>query len=177
MRQVDESAVLNQAPEARPGCSPDAFEEFFRSEHARLFGAMFVLTRNAHEAEELMQQAFVKVWERWERVRNMNDPSGYLYRTAMNEFRSGYRRAVRTARRTLRREARDPLADVESRDEALRALAAVTPRQRMALVLTEVLGYDAAEAAAILGVEPGSLRMLVSRGKARLAQTAEAENA
>jgi RNA polymerase sigma-70 factor (ECF subfamily) len=176
MRQVDESVISQQTPEARPEDSPDTFEEFFLSEHARLFGAMYVLTRNTHEAEELMQQAFVKVWERWEYVRGMNDPTGYLYRTAMNEFRSGYRRAVRTARRALRREGSDPLADVESRDEALRALSAVTPRQRMALVLTQILGYDVAEAAAILGIEPGSLRMLVSRGRARLARTMEAEN-
>ena len=39
-----------------------------------------------------MQDAFLSVWERWDRVGEMDDPLGYLYRTAMNLFRKRYRR-------------------------------------------------------------------------------------
>src|SRR5437867_10784257 len=76
------------------------FEDFFEAEHLRLYRALFIVTNNRHEAEELMQEAFLKVWERWDRVRTMGDPRGYLYRTAMNTFRSRYRRAGRAVRRT-----------------------------------------------------------------------------
>jgi RNA polymerase sigma-70 factor, ECF subfamily len=39
---------------------------------------------NRAEAEELAQDAFLKVWERWDRVADIEEPVGYLYRTAMN---------------------------------------------------------------------------------------------
>lgn len=56
------------------------------------------MTGNRQEAEEIMQDAFVAIWERWDRVGPMDDPTGYLYRTAMNRHRSGRRRAARAAR-------------------------------------------------------------------------------
>ena len=48
-----------------------------------------------------MQDAFLTVWERWDRVGGMDDPVGYLYRTAMNLFRKRYRRAMLSVRRTV----------------------------------------------------------------------------
>ena len=56
------------------------------------------MTGNRAEAEELMQDAFLSVWERWDRVSGMDDPIGYLYRTAMNLFRKRYRRAMLAVR-------------------------------------------------------------------------------
>ena len=41
-----------------------------------------------------MQEAFVRVWERWDRVAGVEDPVGYLFRTAMNLHRSALRRAL-----------------------------------------------------------------------------------
>jgi hypothetical protein len=69
------------------------FEAFFEAEHERLLRALFVVTGSAEEADELMQDAFVAVWERWDWVGGMHDPTGYLYRTAMNRFRSRLRSA------------------------------------------------------------------------------------
>src|SRR3972149_7492906 len=74
------------------------FEEFFELQHARLFGALSVMTGDRFEAEEVMQDAFLKLWERWDRVSAMDQPVGFLYRTAMNRFRSRLRRAARAAR-------------------------------------------------------------------------------
>lgn len=71
---------------------------FFEVEHERLLRALFVVTGSAEEADELMQEAFVAVWERWDRVGTMRDPTGYLYRTAISRFRSRLR-AARTAAR------------------------------------------------------------------------------
>ena len=47
---------------------PRRFEDFFGSEHARLFGALCLVTGDRHEAEEIMQDAFLRLWERWEQV-------------------------------------------------------------------------------------------------------------
>src|SRR5438093_902750 len=93
------------------------FETFFRAEHLRLVKALYLVTGNAHEADELSQEAFLKVWERWERVRAMDDPTGYLYRTAMNAFRSRVRRALAAARRAVTfGEPLDDFARVDERD-------------------------------------------------------------
>ena len=84
------------------GSSAAGFDSFFLAEHVRLYRALYVITGTSHEAEELMQEAFVRVWERWDRVSGMENPAAYLYRTAMNEFRSRYRRAKAAARRALK---------------------------------------------------------------------------
>jgi RNA polymerase sigma-70 factor (ECF subfamily) len=52
----------------------DNFEAFFLSEYPRLKRALFVITTNDGEAEELAQEAFVRMWERWTRVSRMERP-------------------------------------------------------------------------------------------------------
>ena len=117
-----------------------SFEAFFSAEHAGLFGALYLIAGNRQEAEELMQEAFLKVWERWDRVRAMQDPTGYLYRTAMNEFRMRRRQAVVAARRALGRIPGPNAFDaVDARDALDRALASISSRQRAAIVLTDLL--------------------------------------
>jgi hypothetical protein len=44
------------------------FEELVRAEHQRLYGALWLITRDHGEAEDVMQEAFLRVWERWARV-------------------------------------------------------------------------------------------------------------
>jgi RNA polymerase sigma-70 factor (ECF subfamily) len=70
------------------------FETFYQAEARTLFRRLWLVTGNRAEAEELMQDAFLRVWERWDRVGGMDDAPGYLYRTAMNLFRKRYRRAT-----------------------------------------------------------------------------------
>ena len=73
---------------------PVAFEAFLEAERVRLFGALYLLTGSSEEAEEVLQEAFIAIWERWDRIRGMEDPAGYLYRTAMNRHRSRKHRSV-----------------------------------------------------------------------------------
>jgi RNA polymerase sigma-70 factor (ECF subfamily) len=145
---------------------PANFEAFFQAEHVRLLRALYLVTGDPHEAEELMQEAFVAVWERWDRVRAMAEPTGYLYRTAMNRFRSRQRRASRAAKRVLvSGEPRDAFSDADDRDAVARALAALPERQRAALVLTELLGFDSIEAGRLLGVRDATVRSLASQAR------------
>jgi RNA polymerase sigma-70 factor, ECF subfamily len=146
-----------------------SFEDFFRREKAGLYGALCIVTRDRHEAEELTQEAFVRVLERWDRVGAMEDPRAYLYRTAMNTFRSGFRRAAMAAKRTVdpsRRE--DAMDDIDAHDAAMRALAPLSPRQRAAVVLIDLLGFPSEEAARMLGIRASTVRMHVSRAHAAL---------
>src|SRR6266516_4369257 len=60
------------------------FQRFFEAEHHRLTTALYLITGDTSEAEELSQEAMVRMYERWDRVRRMDSPTGYLYRTALN---------------------------------------------------------------------------------------------
>ena len=148
---------------------PRTFEEFFTTNSQDLYGSLWLVTRHRFEAEEIAQEAFLKVWERWDRVAEMDDPVGYLYRTAMNVWRSRGRRAAVAIRRVVHAiPTDDDLVVIEERDVVVRALAPLTPRQRAALVLTDLLGLTSEEAGKALGVRPSTVRVLAARGRDRL---------
>ena len=61
--------------------SDHGFDRFFDEHRDRLYRALWLVARDRSVAEEVTQDAFLKVWERWNRVRGLDDPAGYLYRT------------------------------------------------------------------------------------------------
>jgi RNA polymerase sigma factor (sigma-70 family) len=148
---------------------PAGFEAFFEHEHTRLLRALYLVSGNLEEAEEVMQDAFLAVWERWDKVGPMEDPTGYLFRTAMNRWRSRLRRVARATRRIVgAAEGRDEFAAADDRDALARAMSRLPDRQRAAIVLTELLGYGSAEAGQILGVKDVTVRSLASQARAAL---------
>lgn len=137
-----------------------------------MFRRMCLVTGNRQEAEDVMQEAFLKIYERWERIRTLADPVGYLYRTAFNVFRKRSRRAALALRRTLRSaEQIDEFAAAEARSVVGAALAELTPRQRAALVLTELLGFDSVEAGRALGIRPATVRALAFQAREAMRRT------
>jgi RNA polymerase sigma-70 factor (ECF subfamily) len=142
---------------------PLNFEELFAAHHEKLFRALYLIVGSSHEAEELMQDAFISVLERCERIEN---PVGYLYRTALNATRSRFRRLSMAAKRTITPgEPEDPFAAADLRDELVRALKDLPERQRTALVLVDLLGYTSEDASKILGVTPATVRSLASHAR------------
>ncbi|HXY73465.1 MAG TPA: sigma factor, partial [Actinomycetota bacterium] len=87
---------------SRPQAAEDSFEAFFQEQYTNLLRAMYLVTGNRHEAEEVTQDAFVRALERWDRVRRADNRAGYLYRIALNLYRSKLRRVARAARKTVR---------------------------------------------------------------------------
>jgi RNA polymerase sigma-70 factor (ECF subfamily) len=152
---------------------PRSFETFFASEHARLFGALCLITADRSEAEEIMQDAFLRLWERWDRVAVVDDPSAYLFRTAMNVFRNRYRRAALALRKSISvAPTEDALATIEDRDVVVRALRGITPDQRAAVVLTGYVGLTSEEAGNLLGMQAGTVRTLATRARAAIREKA-----
>jgi RNA polymerase sigma-70 factor (ECF subfamily) len=133
-----------------------SFEAFFEAETDTLFRRLCLITGNRAEAEEIAQDAFLKIWERWDRVAHVDDRVGYLYRVAMNVFRNRYRRAALAIRKTADPELRtDEFGAAEVRDGVARGLAKLTQRQRSAVVLVDLLGYGSEEAGQMLASGPG----------------------
>jgi RNA polymerase sigma factor (sigma-70 family) len=145
------------------------FDTFFAEEHERLFKALYFVTGNRHDAEELMQDAFLRLWERWDDLDRITDPTGYLYRVALNGFRMRRRRAATAIRRlTPVREETDAFLEAEMRADMRQLLLQVTPRQRAALLLVDLLGYPSEQAASILGIRPSTVRALATQGRRAL---------
>lgn len=148
-----------------------SFEALVRDQHARLYGALCLVTGNRHEAEEVAQEAFVRVYEKWDRVSGMEDPTGYLFRTAMNVFRKRYRRAALALRTAVHlAPSEDSFAAVEDREVVVHALAQIPLDQRAALVTTTLLGYSSEEAGKMLVVRAATVRARATRGRAALRQ-------
>lgn len=148
---------------------PLDFSRFFADEHTRLFKAVYFVTGNRADAQELMQEAFLKLWERWDSIDRIEDPTAYLFRVALNGVRMRTRSARRRAMRVIGTdEAADPFSEIELRDGVLRMLRSLAPRQRCALVLLDLYGYDSAEAGAIMGIRPSTVRALATQGRAVL---------
>jgi len=174
---VTDAPPLAERPARTPPEPFADFESFYLDNRVLLFRALVVVTRDVHAAEEVLQDAFVAVWEKWDRVRRMDDPTGYLFRTALNGWFQIRRRAVRAARRVaLPHHAADPLETIEERDVLARRLLELPERQRAALVLTEYLGDDSLEAGRALGIRPGTVRRLASKGRAALRREYEEDD-
>lgn len=158
----------------RASARAGVFEAFFEQHHEWLFRGLWLLTRNRQEAEEVMQDAFLRLWERWDEVVGGPDPVGYLYRTALNVWRSRLRRAAVAARKVIHHiQADDEIAEVEQRDAVVRALAPLPPRQRAAIVLLDVLDLSSERAGEVLGIRPVTVRVLAAKARGALAREME----
>ncbi|MFL5799367.1 MAG: RNA polymerase sigma factor [Actinomycetota bacterium] len=146
-----------------------SFEEFFRASYERLARAMLLVTGQRSEAEDLTQDAFVRIYERWDRVEQMDSPEGYVFRTAMNLYRKRLRRlAVRARRRPQAGKVVDHLQAVETRADLLQALTALTDGQREVLVLVDWLGLESDGAGQVLGLSADAVRARLHRARAAL---------
>ena len=148
------------------------FEDFFDEQKDGLYTALCLVTRNRHEAEELVQMhSSASSSDGTESPRwTILVPTCIGPRS--NAFRSRYRRALLAAKRsTGLMHVDDEIARIDEHDAAVRALADLSPRQRAAVVLTDLLGFPSEEAARMLGIRASTLRMHASRAHAALKET------
>jgi RNA polymerase sigma-70 factor, ECF subfamily len=164
-----EDNVVGFGREREAPAVPFTFEELFLDVHDRLYRALYFITGSPADSEELMQDAFLKLWERWDRRDTIDDPVAYLFRIALNGVRMRARRAkTATARLIPAADSRDPFDDIDLREDVRRMLRTISPRQRTAIVLTEILGYSSEQAARIMRIRPTTVRVLASQGRTAL---------
>jgi RNA polymerase sigma-70 factor (ECF subfamily) len=158
---AEEATLAEQAP---------SFNEFYGANFKRIFTALCLVTGNRHEAEEIAQDSFLRVYERWDRVGALDDPTAYLFKVSMNVFRNRYRRASLGLRRalSLAPTETDDLGAVETHDEVVRLLGGLDRKQRAAVLLTAILDFSADEAGQMLGLRPSSVRSLTTRARAQM---------
>jgi RNA polymerase sigma-70 factor, ECF subfamily len=146
------------------------FREFFAAEYGRLRGLGYLLTSDWGQAEELAQDALVRTYRAWPRVRGHDRPGAYARKVLVNRHRSLLRRAKVEARHLAGRRAEEAVQP-ELGTEGLVLWSAVRrlpARQRAVLVLRYHEDLPEAEVARLLGVPLGTVKSLAHRGLARL---------
>jgi RNA polymerase sigma-70 factor (sigma-E family) len=148
-----------------------SFEEYVRARTPALTRIAYLLAGNSHDAEDLVQSALEKAAVRW---RHIDDPEAYLRRAI-------YTKAVSRWRRTRARPPEmltdaPPERPVET-DHDVRlvladALRRLTPKQRAVLVLRFYEDRTETEAAALLGVSPGTVKSQTRHALRRMRELA-----
>lgn len=143
------------------------FDLFFRHHMSRLMGQAYVLAGEAAGAQDLVQESFLRAWQRWDDLRRMNDPEAWLRRVMYNLAVSQWRRSRRLVPLgEFEQSVSDEHPDAAALAAALRTLPR---RQAQAIVLHDAAGLTAVEVARELDVPEGTVRSWLSRGRAALA--------
>ena len=156
----------------RSGVDGESFAVVFNEHHRRAVRLAYVLTSDADLAEDVVAEAFVKVYVRWRRG-EVRDVGAYLRRAVANEANSRLRRRYLERREATRRHGDDRgvrLVDdgAADRDEIWTALERLPARQRQAVVLRYYEDLSEAETAEVLGCSVGTVKSQVWRGLRRL---------
>jgi RNA polymerase sigma-70 factor (sigma-E family) len=151
-----------------------SFDEFVQARSPGLFRTALLLTgQDRAEAEDLLQLALERAYRHWARICQFGEPERYVRKILANASADRWRRLGRRPERPLHDAAADPAVpdrarEIDDRDLLLRALAALPPRQRAALVLRYFDDLNEAEIADMLGCSVGTVKSQISRGLARL---------
>ena len=142
------------------------FTEWAVGRQRQLLRSAYLLTGDLHRAEDLVQEALVKVAVRWDRLRDGN-PTAYARTIIVRDNISWWRR-----RRELPMAAPGELAAVSSDPDAAlvvrRALGRLTPKQRAVVVLRHFDDLSVEEVATTLGVSVGTVKSQNAAALARL---------
>jgi RNA polymerase sigma-70 factor (sigma-E family) len=143
-----------------------------------LLRAAVALTGSRADGEDLLQAAVERVLRNWRRVET--DPEGYLRRTLYNLAADGWRRRARWRGRVAELDGHaragagsGEVAAVDVRDELVRLLRQLPPRQRAVIVLRYWEQRSQAETAVLLGCSEGVVKSAASRGLRRLRELSE----
>ncbi|MEV6287200.1 SigE family RNA polymerase sigma factor [Kribbella sp. NPDC051770] len=148
------------------------FDEVARSSQRRLQRTAYMLTADAHTAEDLVQSVLTRAHRRWKRIGGLEHPKAYLRTMVVNEFLS-WRRRLKNRELPLADLADTPSTEDLStrqveRDAAWRLLATLPRRQRAVLVLRYYEDLPDDEIATVLGCTASTVRSNAARALAAL---------
>ncbi len=150
------------------------FRKFYDEAADGVFRALALALNDADLAQEATNEAMIRVFQKWRRVRQYDSPAGWAYRVGLNWARGQLRKTKRELLTDQPRLAGTKLSTVESIGEIApqtdlrRALAELGLDARSVVVLRYLLGWSTAETAAALGVAEGTVKSRLSRALADL---------
>lgn len=148
----------------------DGFDEFYRGSRQRLLGFVYVLTGDLAEAQDAVQEAYVRAWQRWSTVSTYEEPEAWVRVVASRIAVSRWRSLRSRARAYLRHGGTEtvPGPDPDTVD-VVAALRRLPEEQRTAIALYYLVGMPVAEVARQTAAPVGTVKARLSRGRAALA--------
>jgi len=143
----------------------EAFDAFVRARYAELLRFGWALTGDRDRAADLVQDALERTLRAWPRLRDREDPEGYVRRTMVNR---NLNLLPRLRREVLGDPHDRPVTSVDPDDSLVAALRALPSRQRAVIAMRFYEDLPVAEIAARLGVSEGTVKSQTAKAKEKL---------
>lgn len=152
-----ETLVMGSSSAARTEEFDQEFSAWYRRQHPILLAAMLVVAGDLDTAQEVTAEAFARAYPRYRRLRSQGAPNAWVYRVGLNVLRRRLRRAALERHLLARQPPAPPTPAVELDPELWRAVRALPPRQRQALVLRYVGDLTEPQIASAMGISAGAV--------------------
>ena len=147
------------------------FDEFYLATRVDLLRQLTAMTGEPEMAQDVLQEAYARAWQRWTRVADLESPAAWVrtvaWRLAVSQFRR--RKVADRVLLGLRRRPADPAPSPEHSWDLDQALQQLNPVYRQALVLHDLYGFTMEQVAAECGVAVGTIKSRLARGRAAVA--------
>lgn len=161
---------LHLAP-GHDGLVRSTFEDFFRKRFASVARAAALVAGDAGSGQDLAQEAFLRLYERWGSMESEDHARNFVYKVAINLARSHVRKHLRLVPSGLHHADMLPALRTLSPDgwlDAVAALRDLSRRQRACVVLIDLVDMDAESAASVIGITTNTVRVHLMRGRRAL---------
>lgn len=151
----------------------ERFTDFVRAYSSSLFRTAYLMTGDYQRAEDILQTALVRIYQRWTRIDAMDRPLGYAQKVVVSQVVSWWRR--RSSHESLLQPSDEPswngrVEDIAEHERVWQAVLSLPPRQRAVTVLRYYEDLTEAQIAETLGMAPGTVK---SHGHAAARRLAE----
>lgn len=155
---------------------PRSFDAFYAASVRRLTGQLHAMTGSRTEAEDCVQEAYARAWQRWDKVSAYGDPEAWVRTVAYRVSISSWRKAASMRAAHRRHGAPEDNRGLSPDYVAIvSALRKVSASQRQAIVLHHLVGLSVEEIARETGAPAGTVKARLSRGRQALAPLLDEE--
>jgi RNA polymerase sigma-70 factor (ECF subfamily) len=147
------------------------FAEFYAATHRKLFRAVVLVTGSVEEAQDCLQEAYIRAADRWQSVSGHDSPEAWVRRVALHLAYDGHRRLRVRRRGALAAPRPEPVPgpDATSTD-IVRAVRSLPRDEQEVIIRHHLLDMTVGETARELGRPEGTVKAQLVRGRARLSQ-------
>lgn len=146
-----------------------AFDRWYSTEHPKLLSALVVVGGDPDRAQDAVDEAFARAYERWSRVSEMKAPTAWTYQTALNVLRRRGRRSAMEARLHRRRVVPATSAPADWSPEVWEAVRSLPVRERTAIALRYVVDLSTDDIATAMRIAPGTVGSTLNAARRHLA--------
>jgi RNA polymerase sigma-70 factor, ECF subfamily len=149
----------------------EGFDAFYLGTNRRVLHQMYAMTSNLADAQDLVQEAYARAWQRWSTVSVYDDPEAWVRTVAWRLAASRWRKAKNGVAALWRHGPPDDTPEPSIDNVALvQALRRIPEAQRRAIVLHHLSGLSVAEVAHETRSPVGTVKARLARGRAALAE-------